>query len=225
VRQVRGFALTASVLVLGASLAAAQGTTGVTPATPKSTAVVERADQPAWPCSASLFGYLVPEDQDYVQPTFAADHGRLHLEARYNYESLQTGSAWLGYAFSAGRKLRLDITPMLGGVFGVIHGVAAGYGLTLGWSSLEFDSEGEYFFDAGDNSGDFFYSWSELSISPRDTWRAGLAAQRTRTYDTGLEVQRGFLAGVSYKRLDVTTYVFNLGWEDPTVVLAAEVGF
>ena len=34
------------------------------------------------------------------------------------------------------------------------------------------------------------------------------------------DVQRGFFAGFSYKRLDFTTYVFNAGWTDPTVVLA-----
>jgi hypothetical protein len=204
-------ALTIALLGLAAGPSAAQGTTGAEPR--------------AWSGSASLFGYFVPADQDYAQPTFAADRGRLHLEARYNYESLATGSAWVGVTFSAGSKLRMDLTPMLGGVFGDLHGLAPGYELTLAWSILELDSESEYFLDPGDSSGDFFYTWSELAIAPSDRWRAGIAAQRTRAYETGLDVQRGLLAGASFGRVDVTAYVFNLGWEDPTVVLSAEVGF
>jgi hypothetical protein len=48
--------------------------------------------------------------------------GWLHLEARYNYENLRTGSVWVGYNFSAGKKLVLDVAPVLGGVFGRTHG-------------------------------------------------------------------------------------------------------
>ena len=217
--------MTIAVLVLAASPAAAQRTGGAAPPVLEPSSVVEDANPRARSYSASVFSYFVPEDQDFAQPTLAADHGRLHLEARYNYEALETGSAWLGYAFSAGKQVKVDITPMLGGVFGDLHGIAPGYGLTIGWSKLELYSEGEYFFDFEDSSEDFFYNWSELYIAPSVAWRAGLAVQHTRAYETGLDFQRGLMAGVSYKRVDLSAYVFNLGWEDPTVVIAAEVGF
>lgn len=215
--------MTVAAFVLATTPVAAQESADTAPTTPGAHAVEGAA--PAWSSSASLFQYFVPEDQDYAQPTFAADHGRWHLEARYNYEALKTGSAWLGYAFSAGHEWKMDLTPMVGGVFGDLHGVAPGYALTLGWSKLELDSEGEYFFDFEDSSEDFFYNWSELFLSPTDRWRAGLAIQRTRAYQTGLDLQRGFLAGVSYPRVNFTAYVFNLGWEDPTVVISADVSF
>jgi hypothetical protein len=220
--------MTIAVLVLAASPAAAQGTSDPAPALESSNVVDDAdhgADHGASSYSASLFNYFVPDDQDYVQPTLAADHGRLHFEARYNYEALETGSAWLGYAFSAGGQVKVDITPMLGGVFGDLHGIAPGYRLTLGWSRLEIYSESEYFFDFEESAEDFFYHWSELSFAPTDRWRAGLAVQRTRAYETGLDFQRGFLAGVSYKRVGLSAYVFNLGWEDPTVVISVEVDF
>jgi len=217
--------MTIAVLVLAASPAAAQGTSDPAPPAPESSNVVDGADHSASSYSASLFSYFVPDDQDYVQPTLAADYGRLHLEARYNYEALETGSAWLGYAFGAGGQVKVEITPMLGGVFGDLHGIAPGYRLTLGWSRLEIYSESEYFFDFEESAEDFFYNWSELSFAPTDRWRAGLAVQRTRAYETGLDFQRGFLAGASYKRVDLSAYVFNLGWEDPTVVISAEVDF
>ena len=81
-------------------------------------ASTEEADEKAWSFSASAYTYIVPDFQEYVQPTFTADRDWLHLEARYNYENLETGSAWVGYNFSGGKKLEWEFTPMLGGVFG-----------------------------------------------------------------------------------------------------------
>src|ERR1044072_1263305 len=78
--------------------------------------LTEEEDENAWSFSASASTYVVPDFQEYVQPTFTADRGWLHLEARYNYENLETGSVWLGYNFSGGEKLAWEFTPMLGGV-------------------------------------------------------------------------------------------------------------
>ncbi len=217
--------MTVAALILAAGHAAAGGRTEPAPAAQALNVVTGDADGRAWSYSASVYGYFVPEDRDYAQPTFTADHSRLHLEARYNYEALETGSVWLGYPFESGTQLHLDFTPMLGGMFGDLRGIAPGYGLTLGWSKLAFYSQGEYVFDFEGGSGDFFYVWTELTISPAEWWRVGLVAQRTRAYETGLDVQRGLLTGVSYKDMDFTAHVFNMGWEEPTVVISAEVGF
>ncbi len=109
---------------------------------------------------------------------------------------------------------------MLGAVFGNSAGFAPAYRLTLGYGRLELYSEGEYLFDADDSAENFFYNWVELSYALADWFRAGLAAQRTRAYETGLDVQRGLLAGFSYRKVDFTAYMFNLGWTSPTVVVA-----
>jgi len=79
-----------------------------------------------WEFSLSAYFYLVPDDDDYVQPTFRADRDWLHLEARYNYENIDTTSIWAGYNFSFGEGLTFDLTLMAGGVFGKTHGVAPG---------------------------------------------------------------------------------------------------
>ena len=92
----------------------------------KTSAVTEEAKEKAWSFSASATTYVVPDFQEYVQPTFTADHDWLHLETRYNYESLETGSIWLGYNFGGGEKLEWEFTPMLGGVFGDTIGIAPG---------------------------------------------------------------------------------------------------
>jgi hypothetical protein len=178
-----------------------------------------------WAFTALAYGYIVPESRDYVNLNFTADRAWLHLEARYNYEALETGSLWVGYTFSTGEKLVFEATPMLGGVFGNLTGVAPGWNLLLSYKGFALSSQSEYVFDATDSSENFFYTWSELTYSPWDWLRAGLVTQRTKAYKSSLDIQRGFLVGVTYKRLDFTTYVFNLGWTDPTVVLAMGFNF
>ena len=182
-------------------------------------------DERAWSFSVSLAGYLVQGSHDYAQPTLSADRDWLHLEARYNYEALETGSAWMGYNFSVGDKVTLDFTPMLGGVFGDLNGVAPGYEFTLSWWKLELYSEAEYVFDLGDSSGKFFYTWSELSLAPVDWLRFGFVVQRTKSYQTELDVQRGLLVGFNDQKVDFTTYLFNPDQDKPTVVLAVGVTF
>ena len=192
----------------------AQGTGGAVPVQ------AEESDPHTWSFAAAGYGYIVPDDQSYVSPTFRADRDWVHLEARYNYEDLKTGSLWFGYNLSFGEKLVLDLTPMVGGIFGNTTGVAPGYLFTLSYKKISLYSEGEFVFDTKNSGGNFFYNWNELSYSPTEWLRFGLASQKTRVYETPLDVQRGLFAGVTYKRVDFTTYVFNAGWTEPTVVLA-----
>ena len=114
---------------------------------------------------------------------------------------------------------------MLGGVFGNTTGIAPGYKGSLSWWKLELYSEGEYVFDTGNSEGNFFYSWSELSLSPVDWFRFGLVGQRTRAYQTDVDIQRGLLVGFSYKKIDFTTYVFNLDRAKPTCVFSVGLSF
>jgi hypothetical protein len=179
----------------------------------------------AWSIGLSAYTYIVPDDREYVQPTITLDRGWLHLEARYNYENLDTGSLWFGYNFSGGDELAWEFTPMLGGVFGDTQGVAPGYKGSLGWWKLEFYTEGEYVFDTEDSSESFYYSWSEFTVAPWDWLRVGLAGQRTRLYDADREYQGGFLVGVSLGRFDVAGYVFNPDESRPTWVVALSLTF
>jgi hypothetical protein len=179
----------------------------------------------AWELGASIYGYFPPEDFHYAQPTVTADRGALHLEARYNYEGLKSGSAWVGWNFGTGEDLRLDATLMAGGVVGDTRGVAPGYKLTLTYGRFELYSEGEYVFDTDDSADNFFYNWAQLGWSPIDGLSVGLVSQRTRTYHTGLDVQRGLFAAYAYKSLTLSVYVFNPGWETPTVVSSLAVSF
>ena len=182
-------------------------------------------EAPEWEFEASVYGYFVPQDKDFGQPTFVADRGALHLEGRYNYEDIDTGSLWVGWNVGAGDALRLDATLMVGGVFGELTGVAPGYELSVSWKSLELYSEGEWVFDTSNSDDSFFYTWSQLAWSPWEWLTVGFAAQRTRAYETGLDIQRGPFVGFTYKSVTLTTYVFNGDEQPPTVVAALSVSF
>lgn len=179
----------------------------------------------AWAYTASAYAFFVDADDDYVQPMVTADRGWLHLEARYNYEELRTGSGWLGYNLSFGDALVFELTPMLGAVFGRISGIAPGYEAGLSWRWLDLYSEGEYVFDLDERDDSYFYSWSEAAVWPADWFRVGLVGQRTRAYETELDIQRGLLAGLSYRRLTITGYVFNPDKDDSVYVMSVEADF
>ena len=198
------------------------------------------ANKNKWDFSFSTSIYLAQHEHDYANPNFTADYGRLHLEARYNYEALKTGSIWLGYNFhdfSPVKDLTVSVTPMLGGVFGDITGVAPGYYIEANYNeTFKASTQGEYFFEAGNRSGNFFYSWSEFSVSqPKaDCVRAGLVVERTQASGNS-DVRRGPLIGFTYKfknkgkdedsdnKVELTTYWLAPGSRQATFVFAVTV--
>jgi hypothetical protein len=181
--------------------------------------------QPSWAFTLTVDGYIVPDQTGFVSPTFAADRGWLHLEARYNYENLRTGSVWFGYNFSAGKELTFSITPMAGAVFGRTTGIAPGCEASLAYKIVELSVTNEVVVDLGNKNSSFYYTWPQLTFSPLKWLRVGLVAQRTKVYHTGFDTQRGFLVGVSHKKVSFTAYIFNVAWTRPTVVLEAGVSF
>jgi hypothetical protein len=193
-------------------------------ATETSTPFAKKGDT-KWEFSLSTFTFLAQHARDYANPNFTADRDWLHLEGRYNYEELKTGSVWLGWNFSTGKKLQFEVTPMLGGVFGDITGIAPGYTITIRYKPFEFSTQGEYFFDAGTSSGNFFYSWSELSASPADWLRLGIVVERTQASGFSSDVRRGPLVGFKYKEVDLTTYWLAPGSDEATFVFAVTFNF
>jgi hypothetical protein len=218
-----------TAMALGATLLAATSafaqTTGSQTATAAPQAAVQGDAGRPWSFEVLVNTYLVPESSNFAQPIVTADRKWLHLETRYNYEAQKTGSFWAGVNFSGGDTVEWAITPMFGGVVGDTDGVAPGYRGSLTWRKLEFYSEGEWVFDAGDSTESFFYNWSELSWAPVEWFRFGLVTERTRAYQTDRDIQRGLLFGVSYKQLSFTTYVFNPDDAKPTWVLGAGISF
>jgi hypothetical protein len=176
--------------------------------------------EPSWRFEGAAYLYFLPESSDYVQPTLRADHQRLHLEARYNYEDRMTGSAWVGLNAGGGDHVWWEITPMFAAVFGRTNGVALGYEGALGWWKFELYSEGEYLLDWASIEDSFFFNWSEFTLAPAEWFRFGLMAQRTRVFSSGRELERGLLAGFSWATVYLTLHLLNPDDAKPIVIAA-----
>ena len=192
---------------------------------PTEQAAAASSPGPSWSGSASVAGYFVPEDSNYLQPTVSVDRGWLHLEARYNYEAQQTASFWAGVNFEAGERVTLALTPMFGIVTGDTDGVAPGLLVTLATWKLELYSEAEWMVDTAETSDIFFYNWSELTLQPVEWFRFGLVTQRTRAYQSDRDIQRGLLGGVMWRNASFTGHVFEPFSDQPTVVVSIGVQF
>jgi hypothetical protein len=173
-------------------------------------ALADSAAKPSWEFSAAANAYFLPDDF-FVIPVLTADRNHLHLEARYNYEDFKTVSLWGGYAFWGGKNLEWNLIPMSGLVLGNTNGVAAGLEATLAYKRFEFYTEGEWLISFEDINENYIYFWSDLSYSPWDWLTIGYSGQRTRLYQTEKDIQKGFLAGVNYKKASLTSYFYNIG--------------
>jgi len=196
-------------LVLSTVLVVAAAARAQDQATPPAGA--EGASTTSWEVRAAIAAYFLEHQSSYLQPTVAIDHGGLHLEGRYNYEAQRTGSLWVGWTWEWGDKLKLYLTPMLGGVFGEVNGIAPGLEWDLSWDRLELYSEDEFVFDLANWSGSDFYSWAELSGRPVAWFRVGIALQRTRAVATERVVEWGPFVGLEVWKLSAGAYWFDPG--------------
>jgi hypothetical protein len=96
---------------------------------------------------------------------------------------------------------------------------------TLGWWKLEASSESEIVFDLADPGESFFYNWSELGILPFEWLRAGIAIQRSRVFETPLDIQRGLFVAATIRVVTVSLYEFNAFWTTPTWVAGLGVRY
>ena len=165
--------------------------------------------QRSWSFSISGYYYFVPDDQNSASFIGAADHHQLHFETRYNYEDRNTVSVFAGWRLEGGGKVEFAITPMLGGVFGNLDGIAPGAEVEVAWKKFDFYSETEYVIDLSGHENNFLYTWGELAYNPTESLRTGFTFQRTLLYQTDFEVQRGIFAQYAFKRFSVGTYYFN----------------
>lgn len=183
-----------------------------------------QSDSSSWSFNTDVNFYLIPDDF-FVLPVFRADKNKLHLEVRYNYEDRETFSGWIGYNFIGGEEWEYTITTMAGGVIGNLDGLAAGLEITLTYKNFEFYTEAENFFDFESRDNNYFYNWTDLTYSPTDWLWLGISGQRTRLYQTDLDIQRGLILGVGFKNIELTTYTYNVGFDDPFFIITLSAGF
>jgi hypothetical protein len=170
---------------------------------------VNRAGASEWTFDASAFVFDPRRDNAFVSPVLSAGRGTLHLEARWNYEDLDTGSLFLGHTFEFGGSVSGSVAPMIGVVAGATDGLAPGLELEIGWRRFLFSSESEVILDAHDADDNFLFTWLEGTVEAGRGVSLGFAAQRTKAFETGLDLQRGPMLAYAAERGWLGLYWFN----------------
>ena len=183
------------------------------------------ATQAAWEFAATAYPTFVRDGDSYTSAIAAADRGPLHLEARYNYESVGARSAFVGWTFAGGEDIGWELTPLLGGAWGTIGAFVPGLEASISWGRLDFYTEAEYVRHRDAQSSSYFYSWSELGFRPVEWLRFGLVGQRTRAYGGERDFQPGPFAQLSWRRLTIGGYWFNPGSNTQLVVVSVGAAF
>ena len=173
------------------------------------TAPSTTADAARWAFSATGMYYSFRDQDDFVLAVATADRGQLHLEARVNYEAIDSGSLFVGWKFSGGEKLICELTPILGAVFGQKEGIAPGFEAALAYGVADFYIEAEYVRDLEVKEDSFTYAWSEFGFTPCEWLRFGFVGQRTMVYQSDRDIQRGGFAQLMYGKATLGVYVFN----------------
>jgi hypothetical protein len=157
---------------------------------------------------------------DFASGIFTAERGALHLEARANYEAIHAQSAFVGWTFATKGEgeLKLEATPIVGGVTGSARGPIVGVEATISAGKVDFYIEAEYVRGRESRESSYTYAWSELGYRPVEPLRFGIVAQRTRLYGNEREVQRGGFAQYTHGPATLALYWFNPGSSDQVVI-------
>lgn len=184
------------------------------------------AAAPSWEFTATAYPTWVRSGETYTAGVIAANRGWLHLQARANYESVGTRSAFLGYNLAGGSgDLAWELTPLLGGAWGATHAIVPGLLASAAYKRLDAYVEAEYVDDRAAGRDAYLYAWTELGFQAAAWLRLGAAAQRTRAYGTSRDLQRGPFAQATLGPVTLGAYWFNPGADTQVIVGSIGVAF
>jgi len=133
----------------------------------------------------------------------------LYTEMRYNYEDLNTASAYIGKNFSKEAGVSYTITPMLGIVMGNFNGGSIALKTELEHKDIFLSMETQYTMSKDGIEDNFFFNWTELGYQPLSWFYTGITLQGTKAYKTKFFAEQGFFAGFVIKKLTIPVYIFN----------------
>lgn len=133
-----------------------------------------------------------------------------YVEARYNYEEMNTFSFYFGRSFSNDAKLKYSVIPIIGAVMGQFNGGSAGVNGSVEYQKIFFSTQSQYTFSFPDDGSDFLFTWSELGYHPWKWFHFGLSTQITYLLPIqSLLSESGFVIGFTLARWTFPVYCFN----------------
>jgi hypothetical protein len=187
---------------------------------------VAHGEEKSWDINATAYWNDVRGEFPFASGVITANHGALHLEGRANYEAIHAQSAFVGWTWEwKGDTLKVDATPMVGGVTGAARGPILGLESTFYWGKFDYYIEAEHVNETKEGVSSYNYAWTELGWHATEKLRIGVAGQRTRVYGTPREIQRGPLVQYTWDKLTLSGYWMNPGESSQIVILSAGLAF
>jgi hypothetical protein len=97
--------------------------------------------------------------------------------------------------------------------------------LNLAWKKFDFYSESEYVMNFEGKENNYFYTWSELGITPFYNFRTGISGNRTKLIHSVLVFQRGIFAQYTFRKLAAGVHYFNPHSSNGFVLLSFDYEF
>jgi hypothetical protein len=203
--------------VLGAGLIVMAVTLGAT---------ATESTRAAWKLGLELNAFFELGERAYLAPIASFDRGPLHLEARYNYEDLRTGTFLAGWGLRlGGEDTFLRVVPLLGGAVGESAGILPGLEVEAQWWRLSYWLELEYLFNLKDSSSSFFYTWSEVNLELTSFLWVGGSWQRFKQAHSDRELDVGPMIGAGVGPVSLSFYYYGIGTSHHWALVTLDVRF
>ena len=134
-----------------------------------------------------------------------------YMEARYNYEALNSFSLYYGKTFEKTAPVSYQVSPILGFVAGSLDGGSVGMNLEMDYNKLNFNTQSQYTFSIDKRSNSYVYSWSDLTYQLTDRFAAGVSLQQTKLYQVNGTFESGILVKAAYNAWTFPLYIFRPG--------------
>jgi hypothetical protein len=144
--------------------------------------------------------------------------GNYYIEARGNYEAINSASLYFGKTFRKKALVSYSITPIAGLVTGSFNGGSVGANVALDYKKISVSTQSQYTFSIENRATNFTYSWSDLTYQLKEWVSAGVSLQQIR----GL-FEKGILVRGVYKNWSIPIYVFNPAASERYFVLGLNV--
>jgi hypothetical protein len=166
------------------------------------------------------YGYIQKDKRMTLVPIFNYESsGHTYVEARYNYEDLNTFSFYMGRTFVGKDKFSYALTPMLGGIMGKFTGGSIAINAALEYGDLFFSTQSQYTASVDQEDDNYFFSWSDLGYQPVKWMYVGISTQQTIQTRTKSLLEPGIALGIVIGKWTFPLYCFNTLTEDKYLVL------
>jgi hypothetical protein len=166
--------------------------------------------------------YYMGEKQNFtmVPMVYFQNNNNWYFEGRYNYEALNTVSAYAGKIYEKKSTFSYSLNPVAGLVAGEFNGGSAGLNVNADYKNFNFSSQAQYSFSVENKNQNFTYSWSEFAYDATQNIGAGVCLQQTGEYNLQNKFDKGIFLRLSSNGWTFPIYMFKNSLNEKYFVLS-----